>query len=208
MASALENRPQQLVEELLARCPAIRTLRVCDHRSLQTGPLQEHRRVGVVRCVAEAAPRRPDPNCVSSISFRPAHLPDSGAHDKHDEYPERERVHDPGRRALDVDVHKSRRSDWREQFDFRPYDYRPFDPSCRHTPEPGQVRPQNERDRAPGPIAPSTTSTKLATRPPRDAWPAISRRSSATCTRRPGTARGRNTNLLERSLGDVERRTK
>jgi hypothetical protein len=104
VTSALECRPQQLAEELLGRGPSH------PHGAgsrppvaVQTGPPVEHRRVGVAGCVAEAAPRRPDPNCVSSVSLRPPLLANSGAHDKHDEYHEGERVHDVGRGALDVE---------------------------------------------------------------------------------------------------------
>jgi putative transposase len=53
------------------------------------------------------------------------------------------------------------------------------------------------------------SSTRAATPPPPDASPTTSTRSSCTCATHPDTAgRWRSTNLLERSLGEVKRRTK
>ena len=55
----------------------------------------------------------------------------------------------------------------------------------------------------------STTSTRAGSPPPPAAWPTTSTRSSCTCATRSGTADdGAATNLLERSLGEVKRRTK
>ena len=55
----------------------------------------------------------------------------------------------------------------------------------------------------------STSSTAPATPPPPNAWPTTSTRSSCTCaTRLRHRRRWRSTNLLERSLGEVKRRTK
>ena len=55
----------------------------------------------------------------------------------------------------------------------------------------------------------STTSTRAASPPRPSAWPTISTRSSCTCATRPDTAAGGAApNLLERSLGEVKRRTK
>ena len=55
----------------------------------------------------------------------------------------------------------------------------------------------------------STSSTRAASPPRPSAWPTISTRSSCTCATRPDTAAGGGQRtLLERSLGELKRRTK